>query len=136
VLVSCLVLAGALVFFAMPQIQAFIDGYKGNGITQLNEVPAIAFVFPLIGLLLAPIYPAINSIILSSLPKPQHGMMSGLIILFSALGGSTGSLITGNIFQHYGGKTAFYFSLIPIAVLIISLFIFSHLYTKAKAAKA
>jgi uncharacterized membrane protein YsdA (DUF1294 family) len=60
--------------------------------------------------------------------------MAGLIILFSALGGSTGSLITGNIFEHYGGKTAFYFSLIPIAILIISLFVFSRLHNKAKAA--
>lgn len=136
VLVSCLVLAGALVFFAMPQIQLFIDTYKGNGITELKDVPVIAYVFPLIGLLLAPVYPAINSVILSSLPKPQHGMMSGLIILFSALGGSTGSVITGNIFQHYGGKTAFYFSLIPILVLIIALFIFNRLYNKFKAAKA
>jgi fucose permease len=130
------VLAGALVYFAMPQIQLFIDNYKGNGITELKDVPVIAYVFPLIGLLLAPVYPAINSVILSSLPKPQHGMMSGLIILFSALGGSTGSVITGNIFQHYGGKTAFYFSLIPILVLIIALFMFNRLYNKFKIAKA
>jgi MFS transporter, FHS family, glucose/mannose:H+ symporter len=136
VLVTCLVLAGGLVYFAMPAIQKFIDGYKGNGITQLKDVPLIAFVFPLIGLLLAPIYPAINSVILTSLPKPKHGLMSGLIILFSALGGSTGSLITGNIFQRYGGQTAFYFSLVPIAILIISLFVFNKLHNKSLAIKA
>ena len=39
--------------------------------------------------------------------------MSGLIIIFSALGGTTGSIITGHIFESYGGKTAFYFSLDP-----------------------
>ena len=132
VMISCLVLAGGLVYFSMPVIQNFIDSYKGSGITQLKDVPVIAFVFPLIGLLLAPIYPAVNSVILSSLPKPKHGLMSGLIILFSALGGSAGSLITGNIFQHYGGKTAFYFSLVPIAILIISLFIFNRLHNKSK----
>jgi len=43
---------------------------------------------------------------------------------FSALGGTTGSIITGNIFQHYGGQTAFYFSLIPIFILMILLFLF------------
>ena len=135
VLVSCLTLAAVLVYFAMPEIQNFIDTYKGNGITELKDVPVIAYIFPLIGLLLAPIYPAINSVILSSLPKPQHGMMSGLIIFFSALGGSTGSLITGNIFQHYGGKTAFYFSLVPIVLLIVGLFIFNRLHNAIKAIK-
>jgi fucose permease len=132
VLIVCLVLAGVLVYFSMPAIQTFVAGYKGNGITELKDVPLIAFVFPLIGLLLAPIYPAINSLILSSLPKPKHGMMSGLIILFSALGGSTGSVITGNIFQHYGGLTAFYFSLIPIAILIIGLLVFNRLHKRVK----
>jgi fucose permease len=94
-------------------------------------VPLIAFVFPLIGLVIAPIYPAINSVILSSLSKPKHGLMAGLIIVFSALGGSTGSLITGNIFQHYGGQTAMYISLVPITLLIIFLIIFNRLQKKA-----
>ena len=136
VLVSCLTLAAVLVYFAMPEIQTFIDTYKGNGISELKEVPLIAYVFPLIGLLLAPIYPAINSVMLSSLPKPKHGMMSGLIIFFSALGGSTGSVITGNIFQNYGGKTAFYFSLVPIVLLIIGLFIFNRLHNASKTVKS
>lgn len=133
VLITCLVLAGGLVYFAMPVIQKVVASYKGSGITSFKDIPAVAFVFPLIGLVLAPVYPAINSVILSSLPKPQHGLMSGLIILFSALGGSTGSVITGNIFQHYGGQTAFYFSLLPIALLIICLFIFNRLHNKKAA---
>ncbi|WP_254492116.1 hypothetical protein, partial [Salmonella enterica] len=63
------------------------------------DVPLSAYIFPLIGFFLAPIYPAINSVILAALPKKQHGTMSGLIVVFSALGGSLGSLITGYIFQ-------------------------------------
>jgi sugar phosphate permease len=50
--------------------------------------------------------------------------MSGLIVVFSALGGTTGSLITGNIFEHFGGQTAFYFSLVPIALLFVLLILF------------
>jgi MFS transporter, FHS family, glucose/mannose:H+ symporter len=84
----------------------------------------------LIGLLLAPVYPAINSVILSSLPLRQHGPMSGLIVIFSALGGTTGSIITGHIFEAYGGQTAFYFSLVPITILIVSLIFFNHLQKK------
>jgi uncharacterized membrane protein YsdA (DUF1294 family) len=53
--------------------------------------------------------------------------MAGLIILFSALGGSAGSLITGNIFQHYSGQQAMYFSLVPMVVLVISLVVFKRL---------
>ncbi|MFN8253855.1 MAG: MFS transporter [Ferruginibacter sp.] len=133
VLIVCLVLAGGLVYFAMPVIKDFVSSYNGRGITSFKDIPAVAFVFPLIGLVLAPVYPAVNSVILSSLPKPQHGLMSGLIILFSALGGSTGSLITGNIFQHYGGQTAFYFSLLPIVLLIICLVIFNRLHNKKES---
>jgi hypothetical protein len=53
--------------------------------------------------------------------------MSGLIILFSALGGTTGSIITGSVFQALGGDNAFYFSLIPISILLMFLFLFRRL---------
>jgi len=56
--------------------------------------------------------------------------MSGLIVVFSALGGTTGSIITGHIFQAYGGEKAFYFSLIPITTLLILLFFFNRLQKK------
>jgi MFS transporter, FHS family, glucose/mannose:H+ symporter len=132
VLCCCLLIAAAIVLLTMPAINRFLSGYKGSGIVSFEEVPAIAFVFPLIGLVLAPIYPAINSVILSSLPKHKHGLMAGLIIIFSALGGSAGSLVTGNISHHYGGQTAFYFSLIPIAILIVCLYLFRRLQLKIK----
>jgi len=130
VLVTCLIIAGCIVYFAMPEIDTFLGSYHGNGISELKDIPMIAFVFPLIGLFLAPIYPAINSVVLSSLPKPQHGLMSGLIIVFSALGGSLGSVITGHVFQAYGGQKAFYFSLVPIAILVVALMLFNYLQKK------
>lgn len=89
-----------------------------------TSAPMAAFVFPLIGLFMAPIYPAINSIMLSSLPRSQHSGMTGLIVIFSALGGTTGSLITGFVFGSFSGQTAFYLSLLPIAAILISLFYF------------
>ena len=128
VLISCLVLAAALVLVAIP----LAEKTTGQPITGWASAPIAAFVFPMIGLLLAPIYPAVNSVILSTLPTKQHGLMSGLIIIFSALGGTTGSIITGNIFEHYDGKQAFYFSLIPMAILIVCLFLFNRLQQKEK----
>ena len=41
--------------------------------------------------------------------------------------------ITGNIFEAYGGQTAFYFSLVPIGILIICLFFFNRIQKKSEA---
>lgn len=127
VLVVCLAIAAILVLLVMP----LAGKVQVGSINNWADAPFAAFIFPVIGLLLAPVYPAINSVILSSLPPRQHGPMSGLIVIFSALGGTTGSIITGQIFQAYGGQTAFYFSLVPISILIISLIFFNRLQKKA-----
>lgn len=126
VLTGCLAVSAALVLVALPLAQ----NAPTSGVTGWGNAPLAAFIFPMIGLFLAPIYPAINSLILSSLPVKKHGLMSGLIVIFSALGGTTGSLITGYVFEHYGGQTAFYFSLIPIGLLILALILFSRLQGK------
>lgn len=129
VLISCLLLAGILVLVAIP----LANNAKGALVTGWSSAPLATFIFPMIGFLIAPIYPAINSVILSSLPKHKHGYMSGLIVIFSALGGTTGSIITGNIFQLYGGQTAFYFSLVPISLLIVLLLLFYSVQKKVNA---
>lgn len=129
VLTFCLLIASSLVLIAIP----LAKNVSGAPITGWENVPVAAFVFPMIGLFLAPIYPAINSVILSTLPVQKHSLMSGLIIIFSALGGTTGSIITGNIFQRFGGQNAFYFSLVPITILIICLTIFKNFQPKLKA---
>ncbi len=126
VIVGSLLLAALLVVLAMP----LAKNEAGANIKGWLDAPVAAYIFPLVGLLLAPVYPAINSVILSSLPKPKHGVMSGLIIIFSAVGGTCGSLITGFIFDKYDGQTAFYFTLVPIAILIISLSFFKKLQKK------
>lgn len=129
VLIICLAAAAVLVLVAIPL------AHKSNdlNVTGWSTAPLGAFVFPLIGLFIAPIYPAINSVILSTLPPRQHGPMSGLIVIFSALGGTTGSIITGNIFEAYGGETAFYFSLVPIGILSTCLFFFNRLQRKSES---
>jgi MFS transporter, FHS family, glucose/mannose:H+ symporter len=129
VLVSCLVLSAILVLLALPMAQ----NLSSEIVTGWGNAPLVAFVFPLIGFFISPIYPAINSLILTSLPKNKHGVMASLIVIFSALGGTTGSILTGYIFQHYGGQTAFYFSLIPIGILIALLFFFKKYQSKTKA---
>ncbi|MFC3052534.1 MFS transporter [Kordiimonas pumila] len=129
VLNACLLAVMALVIISLPMAENIMPQ---ENITWLTA-PAAAYIFPLIGLFLAPIYPAINSIVLSALPKYQHSEMTGLIVIFSALGGTTGSLITGAIFGKLGGSTAFYCSLIPLVGILIALYFFRRLTAKAAA---
>ncbi len=120
VLAISLIAAGGLVLLVMP----LANSVGTEKVTTWLQAPLAAFVFPMIGILLAPVYPAINSVILSSLPKAKHAPMSGLIVVFSALGGTTGSIITGYMFEHFDGQTAFTMSVIPIAVILVVLWFF------------
>jgi fucose permease len=119
-LLTSLTLAAVLVLLVLPLARAG----GGAAITGWRDAPLAAFVFPIIGLCIAPVYPAINSVMLSSLPARQHAPMAGLIVVFSALGGTTGSIVTGNLFEAFGGRTAFYFSLVPITLLMFTLYLF------------
>jgi len=47
--------------------------------------------------------------------------MTGLIIAFSALGGTLGSFITAQVFSHFGGEHAFALTLVPLALLMLAL---------------
>jgi FHS family glucose/mannose:H+ symporter-like MFS transporter len=126
--IICVFISGAILIAVLPQLKVDIDSL--NEITQLKDVPFLGFILPLIGLFIAPIYPLLNSTVLSSLPKSLHSPMSGLIIIFSALGGTVGSRIVGELFESVGGANAFYFLLIPMALLIIFVFFIDRLTKK------
>ncbi len=85
------------------------------------HAPLQVFILPAAGFFFSPIYPTLNSIVLSALPQRKQAPMTGLIIAFSALGGTLGSFITGQVFSHFGGHNAFALTLVPLALLAISL---------------
>ena len=116
----CLCSAAALVLIVLPLAGLVTE----SQVSSLASAPLAAFVFPMIGLCLSPVAPAINSVMLSALPKHQHASISGLIVMFAALGGTTGSIITGILFEIFDGKIAFYFSLVPITILLYVLHLF------------
>ena len=126
VLVFCIICAMLLVLFVLPKTV----GLKVVNINSLSDIPLIGFAFPLVGLFIAPIYPLLNSVILSALPKKLHSSMTGLIVVFSALGGTLGSRIIGYLFMNQGPENAFYFTLIPMTLLLISFFILKKLTSK------
>lgn len=115
--IICIVISGGILLYVLPQLKADVEVLEE--ITSLSNVPMLGYILPLIGLFIAPIYPLLNSTVLSSLPKSLHSPMSGLIIIFSALGGTIGSRIVGELFESIGGVKAFYFLLIPMALLIV-----------------
>lgn len=123
ILSLCIFLAMAMVVLVLPRT---ITAEVG-AITKLTDIPLIGFAFPLVGLFIAPIYPLLNSAILSALPKTLHSPMTGLIVVFSALGGTLGSRIIGYLFKTVGASSAFYYTLIPLVFLLGGLFILKHL---------
>jgi fucose permease len=120
VLAGCMLAMAAVVLLALPLARDI--AHDPN--VGWSTAPAAAFLFPMIGLFMAPIYPGINSVMLSSLPRHQHAPMTGLLVIFSALGGTTGSLITGYVFGRFNGHFAFYLTLVPIALMLASLWFF------------
>jgi fucose permease len=125
----CVLGMGLLVVVTLP-LASQVSARPGVG---WFNAPVAAYVIPLIGLLMAPIYPVINSVALSSLPKPLHAAMTGLIVVFSALGGTLGSRITAIVFSRFDGIHAFYFSLVPMVLLLLTLFLFRREADRASA---
>jgi fucose permease len=116
-LIAFILCAMVNVVFILPKTV----GMAPQVINHFSDIPWVAFAFPLVGFFIAPIYPILNSIILSSLPKDKHSIMTGLIIVFSALGGTLGSRIIGYLFKSVGAGSAFYYLLIPMVLIIISM---------------
>lgn len=128
VLTGCILAAMALVIFVLPKT---LDLEVG-AINSLSDIPLIGFAFPLVGLFIAPIYPLLNSVVLSALPKKLHSPMTGLIVIFSALGGTVGSRIIGYLFKTVGAQSAFYYTLIPMGLLLGALFLLKRLTDQEK----
>ncbi|MEP4889415.1 MAG: MFS transporter [Aliiglaciecola sp.] len=120
----CLAGMAILMLLCLPLANAVQNAGQIATISNVLDAPLAAYLLPLVGLLMAPIYPVINSVMLSSLEKALHAPMTGLIVVFSALGGTTGSIITGFVFESFGGQTAFYLSLIPMLLIALTLFLF------------
>ena len=129
ILVVCVVLAMAVVIFILPRaVNASVVGVE-----SFRDIPLMGYAFPLVGLFIAPIYPLINSVVLSALPTKLHSPMSGLIIIFSAIGGTLGSRLIGYLFKNIGAASAFTYTLIPMIGLFLALIFLHRLTRKASA---
>ncbi|WP_137864121.1 MULTISPECIES: MFS transporter [unclassified Sphingomonas] len=116
-LLGCLALIAVLVLLTLPTTQ----GLRPRANMGWLDAPVAAYIFPLIGVFMAPIYPIVSSVVLSALPRERHAAMVGLMVIFSALGGTIGSFITGFTFDRFSGQTAFYLVLVPLALIALAL---------------
>ena len=116
-LLGCLGIVALLVVATLPSTRGIVPRADMGWL----DAPAAAYIFPLIGVFMAPIYPIVSSAVLSALPRDRHAAMVGLMVIFSALGGTIGSLITGLVFDRFSGQTAFYLVLVPLALIAVAL---------------
>ncbi|MDF2385629.1 MFS transporter [Nostoc ellipsosporum NOK] len=126
-LLGCLALIAALVLLTLPTTQ----GLRPRANMGWFDAPVAAYIFPLIGVFMAPIYPIVSSVVLSALPRERHAAMVGLMVIFSALGGTIGSFITGFTFDRFSGQTAFYLVLVPLVLIALALVRLERLTRKA-----
>lgn len=112
-------LAGA--FLVTLAVVLMTANWEAQSIERWYNAPPLAFLLAIVGFFIGPVYPTISSIVLSKLEKLHHSAMTGLIIIFSALGGTTGSLIIGRLSDLFSTHNAFYFPLLPIGLLALIL---------------
>jgi len=130
-LLLCLAAIAALVLLTLPTTQ----GIQPRANIGWFDAPIAAYIFPLIGVFMAPVYPIVSSVVLSALPRERHATMVGLMVIFSALGGTIGSFITGMVFDRFSGQTAFYLVLVPLALIALALVRLNRLTAKVQPAE-
>ncbi|CEJ71682.1 putative transporter [Chryseobacterium oranimense G311] len=71
------------------------------GIQYFDSVNSsiILFLFPVIGLFLAPLYPVVNSKMIAQIDKEKINLFTSLIVIFSSLGSSVSSIIMAVLFE-------------------------------------
>lgn len=117
--------ASILVLIVLPMA----SNVGSTQISTITDLPLVAFLFPMIGFFLAPLYPLVSSTVLSHTEKEMQSPLAGILVFSSAIGGTLGSLIIGYLFDTIGGNKVFYLSLIPMAIIFVLLF---SLYKRSK----
>ncbi|MDW4662913.1 hypothetical protein NQ228_25550, partial [Escherichia coli] len=75
------------------------QGPQGHAVTRWADMPFAAYLLPVIGFFMAPLYPTLNSVVLNTVHKDRQAGLIGLIVVFSALGGTTGSRMVAVLFS-------------------------------------
>lgn len=113
-LLACLG-AMAVILAALP----WLAQGSGRPITGWASMPPAAWLLPVIGFFMAPVYPTLNSVVLNAVPKDRQAGLIGLIVVFSALGGTTGSRVVALLFSAFPDASVLYSLLPPIGLIAL-----------------
>lgn len=113
--VICTVAIAGLVVAGLWSLQ-----HHQGAINSWRDVPLGALALPASGLFFAPLYPMLCSVILSSLHVSKHAPMTGLILIFSVIGGTTGSFTVGRLFDKVGGQAAYWILPVSCAIMLFA----------------
>lgn len=112
-LIGCLAGMAAILLLAPGMAQAA----GGGNVSTWTSLPLVAWLLPAVGFFMAPIYPTLNSVVLNAVPKDRQAGLIGLIVVFSALGGTAGSRMVAELFSAIPDARVLYSLLVPIALL-------------------
>jgi fucose permease len=103
------------------------------GIQYLDSenLAALVFLFPVIGLFLSPLYPVVNSKMIATVDKEKINLFTSLIVIFSSLGSSVSSIIMAVLF----GKQLLPYYPLYILVSVSVLFTISLIYFRLSGKK-
>jgi fucose permease len=87
-------------------------------VNRWSDAPLTAWLLPVTGFFIGPIFPVIHSAALMSLPVARHSTLASLSVVFSSSAAAIGTALLGVVFQYYGGVAALYTLLIPMAVML------------------
>ena len=105
-----------LIGFALTSIHSGM----GKNATSIFNSPLAAFLLPMLGLFIGPVYPTITSTLLSKIPVYDHSIIMSMLMIVVAIADSSAARLVGSLFEQYGGITAIGVSvLLPLAILLI-----------------
>ncbi len=96
-----------------------VIAHQSHAISRWADLPFAAYLLPAIGFFMAPLYPTLNSVALNAVPKERQAGLIGLIVVFSALGGTAGSRMVAQLFSAMPDARVLYSLLLPIGLIAL-----------------
>ena len=123
-----LVLAILFLFFVFANLKA------GAGMNAISifHAPLIVFALPAIGIFTSPLYPTLASLLMTTMPKSKHALVTTLLIIVGYTFDTIVIKATGELFDNFGGIFAFKFGLlIPFTIILLMVYPYYLLHRKA-----
>ncbi len=106
----------------------------GMNASSIFHAPLIVFALPAIGIFTSPLYPTLASLLMTTMPKSKHALVTTLLIIVGYTFDTIVIKATGELFDKLGGIAAFKIGLI-IPFLVILALVYPYYLLHRKAAK-